>query len=94
MRVKILHAIASGVIVASVLGIYLIPEIWHVVNREGTFGPPISATTTLGIAISVVIIAMMLLSFKFVGKNESYANHRRFQGETGVAGDVSIACAP
>ncbi|UCD96998.1 MAG: hypothetical protein JSV35_02810 [Candidatus Bathyarchaeota archaeon] len=71
MQVKLLHAIASGAIVASVLGIYLIPEIWQVVSRDGTFGTPISATTALGIATSVVIIAVMLLSFKFVGRNES-----------------------
>jgi hypothetical protein len=71
MQVKLLHAIASGAIVALVLGIYLIPEIWQVASREGTFGPPISATTPLGIAISVVIIAVILLSFKFVGRNES-----------------------
>jgi hypothetical protein len=71
MQIKVLHAIVSGAIVASVLGLYLIPEIWQVVSREGTFGPPITATTALGIALSVVIIAIMLLSFKLVGRIEA-----------------------
>jgi hypothetical protein len=71
MQVKLLHAIASGVIVASMLGLYLIPEIWKIVSRESTFGPTITATTALGITLSIVIIAIMLLSFKFVGRNES-----------------------
>ena len=71
MRVKLLHAIASGAIVASVLGLYLIPEMWQVVSREATFGPLITATTALGIALSVVIIVIMLLSFKLLRRIES-----------------------
>lgn len=71
MRVKLLHAIASGVIVASVLGLYLIPEMWQVVSHEATFGSPITATTTIGIALSVVIIVIILLSFKLLRKIES-----------------------
>jgi len=71
MQVKLLHAIVSGAIVASVLGLYLIPEIWQVVSREGTFGPPVTATTALGIALSVVVIAITLLSFRLLGRDES-----------------------
>jgi hypothetical protein len=61
----------SGAIVASVLGLYLIPEMWQVVSRESTFGPPITAPTALGIALSVVIIVIMLLSFKLLRRIES-----------------------
>ena len=71
MRVKLLHAIVSRVIVASVLGLYLIPETWQVVSRDGTFGPPITATTALGITLSIVIIVIMLLSFRLLKKIES-----------------------
>ena len=71
MRVRLLHALASGAIVASVLGLYLIPVLWQVVGREGTFGPPITATTVLGMALSAVIIVIILISFKLLRRIES-----------------------
>ena len=70
MRFKLLHAIVSGIVVASVLGLYLIPEMWQVVSHDGTFGPPITATTALGITLSIVIIVIMLLSFRLLKKIE------------------------
>jgi hypothetical protein len=70
MRFKLLHAIVSGIVVASVLGLYLIPEMWQVVSRDGTFGPPITSTTALGITLSIVIIVIMLLSFRLLKKIE------------------------
>ena len=70
MRVKLLHAILSGAIVASVLGFYLIPETWQLMSREPTFEPITTGTTTIGIVVSVAIIAITLLSFKLVRRIE------------------------
>ena len=75
MRVKLLHAIVSGAIVALVLGFYLIPETWQVLSREPTFEPPITGMTALGLGLSVVVIAITLLSFKLVKSMERQAKH-------------------
>ena len=70
MQIKLLHAILSGTIVAIVLGYYLIPETWQLMSREPTFGPITTSMATLVIVASVTIIAITLLSFKFVGRIE------------------------
>jgi uncharacterized protein YacL len=70
MQGKLLHAIVAGVIVASVLGFYLIPETWQVVSHEPTFGSRITGVAALGIVFSVVVIAITLVSFKLVRRLE------------------------
>lgn len=70
MQIRLLHAILSGTILASVLGFILIPEIWHLINRERTFEPITIDVAAIGIAASVVIIAVTLISFKLVRRIE------------------------
>ncbi len=70
MRARLLHAILSGAIVASVLGFYLIPETWQLMSREPTFGSIATDIPTLEIVASIVIIAITLFSFKLVKRIE------------------------
>ncbi|UCH32165.1 MAG: hypothetical protein JSV05_01890 [Candidatus Bathyarchaeota archaeon] len=70
MRVRLLHGILAGAILASVFGFYLIPEVWQLLSREPTFEPPITGMTILGLTASVAVIAITLLSFKLVRRME------------------------
>ena len=70
MQIKLLHAISSGVIIALVLGLYLIPATWQMMNREPTFGQRFIGMELIGIVASVAIIVVTLLSFKLVRKTE------------------------
>lgn len=70
MRTRLLHAILSGVIVALVLGFYLIPETWRLISREPTFEPITADPAIAGIAASVAVIAAALLSFRFARRIE------------------------
>jgi hypothetical protein len=73
MQTKMLHAILSGAIVATVLGFSLIPATWQMITRQGeepTFGPIANGEAVLGIAVAVVVIAITLLSFRLVKRAE------------------------
>ncbi len=70
MQIRLLHAILSGAILAFVLGFILIPEIWNLMNRERTFEPITIDVAAIGIAASVVIVAITLVSFKLVRRIE------------------------
>lgn len=70
MRIKLLHAIMSAAIVAFVLGFYLIPETWQLMNKEPVFGRINAGMAPLGIVASIFVIAITLLSFKFVRRIE------------------------
>ena len=66
MQTRLLHAIVSGIIIAMVLGLSLIPATWQIINQEPTFGPTIDSLTIIGIIASVAIIAITLLSFRLM----------------------------
>jgi uncharacterized membrane protein len=66
MQIRLLHALLSGAIVAFVLGFYLIPETWQLMNPEPTFEPTNTGMATIGIIASVAIIAITILSFRLV----------------------------
>ena len=75
MQTKLLHAILSGLIIAMVLGFYLIPVTWHVISpedvevREGL--PAIfDGKAIIGIIASIAVIAITLLSFKLMRRVE------------------------
>ncbi len=70
MQIRLLHAILSGAILAFVLGFILVPEIWNLINRERTFEPITIDVAAIGIAASVVITAITLISFKLVRRIE------------------------
>jgi hypothetical protein len=70
MQIKLVHAISSGVIIALVLGLYLIPTAWQMMNREPIFGQSSISMGLVGIVVSVIIIAVTLLSFKLVRRTE------------------------
>jgi hypothetical protein len=70
MQTRVVHAILSGIIIASVLGLALIPATWKVITEEPTFGPAISSMTIIEITASVAIIAITLLSFKLVRREK------------------------
>ena len=66
MQIKLLHAIFSGVIIALVLGLYVVPIAWQMVNQEPIFGQGSIGMELVGIIVSVAIIVVTLFSFKFV----------------------------
>jgi polyferredoxin len=70
MQTRLLHAILSGIIVAIVLGISLIPATWKMITQEPTFGTATNGMAITGIIASVAIIAITLLSFKLVRRAE------------------------
>ena len=73
MRINLLHAILSGITLALVLGFALIPTLWQVIipqNGGSTFGPEPNSTAIMKIILSVVVIAVILLSFKLIKKLE------------------------
>jgi hypothetical protein len=74
MQIKLLHAILSGVIIAMVLGLSLIPTTWHVISRENGVREGFSAITDgkaiMGIISSFVVIGITLLSFKMMRRVE------------------------
>lgn len=74
MQTKLLHAILSGVIIALVLGVSLIPTTWRVINqengaRESFSGIPDSGAIIVIVA-SIVVIVITLISFKLIGRVE------------------------
>lgn len=74
MQTKLLHAILSGVIIALVLGVSLIPTTWRVINqgngaRESFSGIPDSGAIIVIVA-SIVVIVIILISFKLIGRVE------------------------
>ena len=69
MQTKMLHAILSGIAVATMLGFFLIPATWQMLTGQGeepTFGPIVDSEAVLGIAAAVVVITIALLSFRLV----------------------------
>jgi hypothetical protein len=70
MQGRMLHAILSGVIMAVVLGFFLIPATWRMVSEEPTFGPATNGLAIAGIITSVAIMAITLLSFRPVRRAE------------------------
>jgi len=71
MKTKLFHAIISAIIIAMVLGFYLIPTTWQIIGEEPIFGrPTINGMTILGIIASIAIIAITLLSVKLVRRIE------------------------
>jgi hypothetical protein len=66
MQTRVLHAILSGIIIAIVLGISLIPATWKMITEEPTFGQATDGMAIIGIIASVAIVAITLLSFKLV----------------------------
>ena len=70
MQTRLLHAIVSGIIIATVLGFSLIPATWQMISQEPTFGPMTNDLAIIGIIASVAIIAITLLSFNLVRRIE------------------------
>ncbi|MCW4027821.1 MAG: hypothetical protein NWE76_10115 [Candidatus Bathyarchaeota archaeon] len=70
MQIRLLHAIISGIIIATVLGLSLIPTTWQMISQEPTFGPTTNGMVIIGIIASVAIMAITLLSFKLVRRTE------------------------
>ena len=70
MQIRLLHAILSGIIIAIVLGFALIPTTWQMISQEPIFGPTANGMAIIGIIASVAIMAITLLSFKFVRRTE------------------------
>ena len=70
MQIRLLHAIICGIIIALVFGFSLIPTTWQMISREPIFGPTANGMAIIGIIASVAIMAITLLSFKFVRRTE------------------------
>ncbi|MCW4055117.1 MAG: hypothetical protein NWE84_09430 [Candidatus Bathyarchaeota archaeon] len=74
IQTKLLHAILSGVIIAIVLGLVLIPSSWQAISQGASgYGPPReldTSTTIIGIIASIAAIAVTLLSFKLIRRVE------------------------
>jgi len=70
MKIRLLHAIISGIIIAIVLGFCLIPTTWQMIGEEPTFGSTPNGMAIIEIAASVAIIAITLLSFKLLRRTE------------------------
>lgn len=70
MQARLLHAIISAVIIATVLGFYLVPTIWQMATHEPTFGPMTNGIAIIGIVASVAVIAVTLFSFKLLKNSE------------------------
>ena len=66
MQTRLLHAVLSGIIIAMVLGLSLIPATWQIIDQEPTFGTPTDGLAIIGIIASATIIAITLLSFKLM----------------------------
>ncbi len=74
IQTKLVHAILSGIIIATVLGLVLIPSSWQALSQEASvYGPPReldSSRTIIGIVASIAVIAVTLLSFKLIRRVE------------------------
>ncbi len=73
MRIRLLHAVLSGAIIAFVLGFYLIPETWQIISNqyeEPTFGSEAIDGATIGVIVSCTAIIITLLSFRLVRRVE------------------------
>jgi hypothetical protein len=70
MQTRVLHAILSGIIIAMVLGLALIPATWKMITKEPTFGPATNDIDIIEITASAAIITITLLSFKLVRRAE------------------------
>ena len=70
MQIRLLHAILSGIIIAIVLGFALIPTTWQMISQEPIFGPTPNGVAIIGIIASVAVMAITLLSFKFVRRTD------------------------
>jgi len=72
MRTKLLHGLLSGVVIALVLGFFLVPSTWHLIGQNGQFGPPVIISTkeVIGIIASVAVISVILLSFVLMRRLE------------------------
>ena len=69
MQTRLLHAIISGIIIALVLGFFLIPATWQMISQqyeEPTFGPVTDSKAIMEIIVSVAVMAITLFSFKLV----------------------------
>ena len=74
IQTKLVHAILSGIIISTVLGLVLIPSSWQAFSQEAiVYGPPReldSSRTIIGIVASIAVIAVTLLSFKLIRRVE------------------------
>jgi len=74
IQTKLLHAILSGIIIAIVMGLVLIPSSWQAFSQEASgFGPPREldvSTTIIGTVASIAVIAITLFSFKLIRRVE------------------------
>ena len=70
MQTRLLHAIVSGIIIAIVLDLSLIPATWQMISQESTFGQMTNDQAIIGIIASGAIIAITLLSFNLVRRIE------------------------
>jgi polyferredoxin len=71
MQTRLLHAFLSGIIIALVLGFFLIPATWQIISRqheEPTFEPVTNGKTFIEIIVSVAVMAITLFSFKLARK--------------------------
>ena len=66
MQTRLLHAVLSGIIIAMVVGLSLIPATWQIIDQEPTFGSTTDGLAIIGIIASIAIIAVTLLSFKLM----------------------------
>ncbi len=70
MRFKLLHAIISGIVIATVFSYSLIPTTWQIVNQEPTFEPVASSVAVIGILASMAVVTATLLSFRLMRRTE------------------------
>ncbi|UCG44978.1 MAG: hypothetical protein JSV58_06265 [Candidatus Bathyarchaeota archaeon] len=68
MQTKLFHAALSGVVIALVLGFVFIPVVWRIMGEEPVFGSTVDNLAIIGILSSVAVIAVILLSFRWVGR--------------------------
>jgi hypothetical protein len=69
MQTRLLHPILCGIIIALVLGFFLIPATWQIVSRqqeEPTFEPTTPSKAIMEIMVSIAVMAITLFSFKLV----------------------------
>ena len=68
MQTKLFHAVLSGAVISLVLGFVFIPVVWRIMGEEPVFGSTVDIIAVIGILSSVAIIAVVLLSFRWIGR--------------------------
>lgn len=67
MRIKLLHGLMSGIVIALVFGFVLIPSIWKMMDKTPHIAPSAgNGVNVVEIIASVAVISVILLSFVLV----------------------------